>query len=472
MSSSHDVYGEELQRKLNPRLVSMIALGGAIGTGLFLASGYAVNTAGPGGALVAYAVIAFMVYFIMTGLTEMATYMPVAGSFETYSTRYVDPALGFAMGWNYWFAWAITLGVEVVAGGIMMKYWFPNIPVVIWSAIFLVLLFALNMLSVKIFGEAEFYFAGIKVVTVIIFLIVGVLMMLGILGGHAVGFSNYVYKGAPFPNGPMAIIQIAFAAAFALQGTELLGIVAGESENPGVTVPKANRALIWRVVLFYVGAIAVVGALIPWTDAGVETSMFTIVFQKSGIPYAADIVNFVIITSVLSCGNSGTYAASRVLYALAKEHKAPQLFGRVTKTGVPLNALIATVGVGCFAFLTGFYAESTVYLWLLAISGLSGLFTWLGISFTHLRFRKLYLAEHGDLSGLKYIAPWYPMGSILALVICGIVTIGTVIDPASRMSVYLGVPAFALLWIGYKIKYKTKFIRVPQGSPPQNRLDA
>lgn len=469
MSSMNDGH-DELQRRLSPRLVSMIALGGSIGTGLFLASGYAVNTAGPGGALVAYSVIAFMVYFIMTGLTEMATHMPVAGSFETYSTKYVDPALGFAMGWNYWFAWAITLGVEVVAGGILMKYWFPDVPGLIWSALFLVIIFGLNMLSVKIFGEAEFYFAGIKVATVIIFLIVGVLMMFGIVGGHSVGLSNYTSNGGPFPHGYMAIVQIAFAVAFALQGTELLGIVAGESENPKVTLPKANKSLIWRVVLFYVGAVAVVGALIPWTEAGVDTSPFTIIFQMSGIPYAADIINFVIITALLSVGNSGVYASSRVLYALAREGKAPKSFGKVSKNGVPLNALIATVLVGCVAFLTGFYAETTVYMWLLAMSGLTGLFTWLGISYTHLRFRKIYLAEHGDLSGLVYVAPWYPIGSIIAIVICSVVTIGTVIDPASRMSVILGVPAFMLLWIGYKVKYKTKFVRIPKGNNQSSNI--
>jgi len=386
--------------------------------------------------------------------------MPVAGSFETYATKYVDPALGFAIGWNYWFSWAITLGVEVVAGGILMKYWFPNVPVLIWSALFLILLIGLNLLSVKAFGEAEFYFAGIKVVTVIIFLVVGVLMIFGILGGQSVGMSNYTSHGGPFPNGFLAIIQISFAVAFALQGTELLGIVAGESSDPDRTIPKANRSLIWRVIIFYIGAVFIVGALIPWTEAGVEISPFTLIFERSGIPFAGDIINFVIITSVLSVGNSGTYAASRVLYALCKERKGPQVFARVNKSGVPINALLMTGAIGCVAFLTGFYAESTVYMWLLALSGLAGLFTWLGIAYTHIRFRKLYLAEYGNLSKLKYIAPFYPIGSILAFIICAIVTIGTVIDPASRLSVYLGVPAFVLLWIGYKLKYRTKFITV------------
>lgn len=184
----------------------------------------------------------------------------------------------------------------------------------------------------------------------------------------------------------------------------------------------------------------------------------------------ADIMNFVIITALLSVGNSGVYASSRVLYALFKEGKAPKFLGKISKNGVPLNALIATVLVGCFAFLTGFYAEATVYMWLLFMSGLTGLFTWLGISYTHLRFRKIYLAEHGDLSGLKYVAPWYPIGSILALVICSVVTIGTVIDPAARLSVLLGVPAFALLWIGYKVKYKTKFVLIPKGNDKSSNI--
>jgi len=451
--------GGELKRTLNSRIISMIALGGSIGTGLFLASGYGVHTAGPGGAVVAYGVIAFMVYWIMTGLTEMAAYMPVTGSFETYSTKYVDPALGFAIGWNYWFTWAVCLGSEVIAGGMLMKYWFPDSSVTLWSGLFLLILTCLNLFSARAFGEAEYVFAGIKVVTVIVFLIVGALMIFGIVGGHAIGLSNYV---SPFPSGFTGILMIAFSAAFSLGGTELLGIAAGESENPEVTVPKANKSLMWRIVLFYIGAIFVVGAIIPWQEAGIDISPFTLVFEKSGIPYAADILNFVIITSVLSCGNSGTYAATRLLYALAKGNKAPAFLGKVSQNGVPVNALLFTVAIGAFSFLTGFYAESTVYMWLLALSGLTTLFTWLGISYTHLRFRKIYLAEHGNLSGLKYVSPWYPWGSIAALIICSIVTIGTFLDPESRLSVYLGVPAFLILLFGYKIKYKTKMVPIPQ----------
>ncbi|TXK87543.1 amino acid permease, partial [Parageobacillus sp. SY1] len=226
--SSASLSESGLRRKLKTRHLTMISLGGTIGTGLFLASGGAVHTAGPGGALAAYIAIGIMVYFLMTSLAEMAAYMPVSGSFSTYATKFVDPALGFALGWNYWYNWAITIAAELSAVTMIMKFWFPHSPSLLWSALCLSIMFLLNYLSVKGFGEAEYWFSLIKVATVIVFLIVSFLMIFGIMGGEAIGFKNFTIGDAPFHGGFMAMLGIFMAAGFSFQGKGLLGGAAGE----------------------------------------------------------------------------------------------------------------------------------------------------------------------------------------------------------------------------------------------------
>jgi lysine-specific permease len=458
----------ELQRGLKARHLNMIAIGGAIGTGIFLALGATINQAGPGGALVAYISIGIMVYFLMTSLGEMATFMPVAGSFGTYASKFIDPALGFAMGWNYWYNWAITVACEMVAGALLMKYWFPDVPAIVWSVLFLAIIVSLNLMSAKAYGESEFWFASIKVVTVIVFLVVGVATIFGIIGGNAVGFSNYTIGEAPFVGGAKSIFMIFLIAGFSFQGTELVGIAAGETEDPEKNIPKAVNSIFWRILIFYVGTIIVVGALIPYTQAGVAVSPFTMVFEKAGIAAAASLMNAVILTSVLSAGNSGMYASTRMLYALAKEGKAPKALAKLNSRGVPVNSLIVTTLVASLCFLTGLYAETTVYVWLVAASGLAGFIAWLGIAACHYRFRKAYLAQGRDLKALKYVAKFFPTGPILALALCIIVILGQGISYITSASIdwngliaaYIGLPLFLSLWIGYKVKFKTKVVEL------------
>ncbi|MBP2645609.1 MAG: amino acid permease-associated region [Firmicutes bacterium] len=465
---------EKLKRSLLARHMNMIAIGGAIGTGLFLASGASVSTAGPGGALVAYGVIGLMVYFIMTSLGEMATHFPVSGSFGTYATRYVDPALGFAIGWNYWLNWAITLAVEIVAGALIMKFWFPDTPAIVWSALFLMVIFGLNYLSTKAYGESEYWFAGIKVSLVVIFLIVGALMIFGLIGGKAPGFSNWTTGEAPFVGGIGSLIGIFMIAAFSFQGTELVGIAAGESENPEKNVPKAINTVFWRILLFYIGAMIVIGFLLPYTDdnllktdvESVAVSPFTLVFERAGFVAAASLMNLVILTSVLSCGNSGLYASTRMLYALAKEGKAPSIFARVNKRGVPANALIITTVFGFLAFLTSLVGEGTAYTWLLNLSGMTGFVVWLGIALCHYRFRRAFHAQGKDVSTLKYRAKWFPFGPIFAFLLCFVVMIGQnygaftgeAVDWNGAMATYIGIPVIAAFYLWYKITHKTKLI--------------
>ena len=473
---SQNQHGEapKLKKGLKSKHITMISLGGTIGTGLFLASGGAIAQAGPGGTLLAYALIGVMVYFLMTSLGEMAAFMPSSGSFSTYATRFVDPSLGFALGWNYWYNWAITIAAEIAAVTLIMKYWFPDSNSVLWTILFIAVILSFNLLSVRVFGEAEYWFAMIKIATVVIFIIVSFLMIFGLLGGHdPVGFKNFFVEDAPFHGGIFAVIGVFLVAGFSFQGTEMLGVTAGEADNPGESIPRAVKSVFWRILLFYILAILAIGLLIPYTDPrllsdDIATSPFTLVFENLGITFAASLMNAVILTALLSAGNSGLYASSRMLYQMAVDGIAPKLFAKVNKRGIPIFALLATLSVSSLAFLTSFFGDGVVYIWLLNASGLSGFIAWLGIAISHYRFRRAYVAQGYDLNDLPYRSKFFPFGPLFAFVLCLFVVlgqnysafIGGTIDWYGVAVSYIGLPLFLALWIGYKIKHKTKVIKL------------
>ena len=460
-----------MQRGLKSRHLAMIAIGGSIGTGLFVASGSAISTAGPGGALVAYGLIGLLVYFMMTSLGEMATYMPVSGSFSTYATKFVDPAFGFALGWNYWFNWAITLAVDISTSAIIMEYWFPDVPGWIFSLIFFVLIFLLNLASVELFGEAEYWFSMIKVVTVICFIGVGLLTVAGILGGHADGLMNFTKGKAPFVGGLPTILSVFVIAGFSFQGVEMVGITAGESENPKKAIPKAIRQVFWRILIFYLLSIFIIGLIIPYTSPNllgsdatdIAISPFTLVFKRAGLAAAASVMNAVILTSVLSAGNSGLYAGARMLCAMAKEGQAPKCLGKVNRRGVPFNALLLTAAVGGFAFITSILGDN-IYTFLLGASGLTGFIAWVGVAISHYRFRRAFVKQGHDLNELQYKAKWFPFAPIFAIIMCIIVILGQDIPGViagnweELLVTYMSVPLFIILFVFYKVKYKTKLI--------------
>lgn len=460
-----------MKRSLKTRHLSMIALGGSIGTGLFVASGSAISTAGPGGALVAYLGIGLMVYFLMTSLGEMATYLPVTGSFATYARRFVDPAFGFAMGWNYWFNWAITLAVDISTVALVLKFWFPHVPAWVFSLSALLLIFLINALSVKSFGEAEYWMALIKVVTVVVFLAVGLLTIFGILGGHATYLENFTKGDAPFVGGIPTILSVFVVAGFSFQGTELIGITAGETKDPEKSLPKAIKQVFWRILLFYILSIFVIACIIPYTSpnllgseaSDIAISPFTLVFKRAGLASAASVMNAVILTSVLSAANSGMYASTRMLFALGVDGDAPKMFARVNSRGIPIFALLGTTLVGLFTFLASIFGNQ-VYTFLVSASGLTGFIAWIGIAVSHYRFLRAFKAQGHDLSELKYKAKWFPFGPILALILCILVIIGQDIQSFKDFNwqaigvSYMSVPLFIILYAYYKIKYKTKVI--------------
>lgn len=468
-----------LRRELKARHLTMIAIGGSIGTGLFVASGATISQAGPGGALLSYALIGLMVYFLMTSLGELAAFMPVAGSFSTYGSKYVEEGFGFALGWNYWYNWAVTIAVELVASQLLMAYWFPDTPGWIWSALFLCLMFLLNYISVKGFGEAEYWFSLIKVATVVIFIVIGVAMILGILrGGEQAGWHNWQIGDAPFAGGFSAMIGVAMIAGFSFQGTELIGIAAGESEEPEKNIPRAVRQVFWRILLFYILAILIISLILPYTDPkllrndikDISVSPFTLVFQHAGLLSAAAIMNAVILTAVLSAGNSGMYASTRMLFTLAREGKAPRMFATLSKGGVPRNALYATTVVAGLCFLTSKFGNQDVYLWLLNTSGMTGFIAWLGIAISHYRFRRGFVKQGHDLASLPYRSTLFPLGPIFAFVLCLLITLGQNyqafladrIDWYGVTATYIGIPVFLIIWFGYKLVRKTRFVKYSQ----------
>ncbi len=446
----------QLQRKLGARHLNMIAIGGSIGTGLFLASGATIANAGPGGALLAYVLIGIMIYFLMTSLGELATHNPTSGAFFTYGTKYVEGGFGFALGWNYWYNWAITVAFELVAVQFIMKFWFPDIPGVYWSAIFLAIIFGINALTVKGFGESEFFFSLVKVLAIIAFIIIGIWMIVKImLTPGAEAFANWSIGDAPF------------------QGTEMVGVAAGESKDPKKTIPVAIKQIFWRILLFYIVCIFIIGTLIAYNDPrllqaaatdNIALSPFTLLYEKAGFAFAASIMNAVILTAILSAGNSGMYSSTRMLFDMARKGSAPKMFARLDPRGVPMNALYATTAIAALCFLTTFFGEQEVFNWLLNMSGMCGFIVWLGIAISHYRFRKGYLAQGYKLEDLAYSAKFFPFAPWFAFILCAIVVLGQNYQDVLAgqwmgvLSTYISIPLFLAIWFGYKWKKKTKLV--------------
>ncbi len=470
-----EIDSQNLQRKLGARHLNMIAIGGSIGTGLFLASGSTIATAGPGGALLAYALIGVMIYFLMTSLGELATHNPTSGAFFTYGNKYVEEGFGFALGWNYWYNWAITVAFELVAVQFIMKFWFPDIPGVWWSAIFLAIIFCINALTVKGFGESEFLFSLVKVIAIIFFIVIG-LFMIGkiMLDPTQSVLKNWTIGEAPFVGGFQALVGVAMIAGFSFQGTEMVGVAAGESKDPKKTIPIAIKQIFWRILLFYILCIFIIGTLVAYTDPSLKLaaegdgnimlSPFTLLYEKAGLAFAAGLMNAVILTAIMSAGNSGMYSSTRMLFDMARQGRAPKWFAKLDMRGVPMNALYATTAIAALCFFTTLFGENEVFTWLLNMSGMCGFIVWLGIAISHYRFRKGYLAQGYKLEDLAYRAKFFPFAPWFAFILCTIVVLGQNYeaflngDWMSVLSTYISLPLFLAIWLIYKFKNGSKLI--------------
>ena len=426
-----------LERKMETRHLTMISLGGVIGTGLFLSSGYTIHQAGPLGAIIAYAIGSVLVYFIMLSLGELSVAMPYAGSFHLYAKRFIGPGTAFTIAVLYWLNWAVALASEFTAAGLLMQRWFPHSPAWIWSAAFIVVVFLLNILSVRLYGESEFWFASIKVFAIIAFIIIGLLAMFGAIPiagySHAPMFENF-YSDGWLPNGVLPIFSTLLTVVFAFSGTEVVGVAAGETKDPSKAIPKAVHTTVLRLAIFFIGSIAVMAALIPWRKSGVDTSPFVLVFQSIGMPFAGDIMNFVVLTAVLSASNSGLYASTRMVWSMGNEGMIPRWFAKTNRRGVPMLALCAAMAGGLLALLSSVIAASTVYLVLVALSGLSAVVVWIAIAYCQIVFRRRWLESGHSTSELKYRTPGYPYVSWAAFILCTASFVLVIFDVEQRFA--------------------------------------
>ncbi|WP_329276854.1 amino acid permease [Streptomyces sp. NBC_01451] len=385
-----------LQAGLKNRHLSMIAIGGVIGAGLFVGSSSGIQTAGPG-ILLSYALVGTLVVLVMRMLGEMSAANPTSGSFSAHADRALGRWAGFSIGWLYWFFWVVVLAVEATAGATILEGWVPAVPQWAWALIVMVVLTATNLVSVGSYGEFEFWFAGIKVVAISAFVIIGGLAVFGVLPGvdsDKAGLSNLTDSGGFLPNGPGAILTGVLLVVFSFMGSEIATLAAGESEDPQRAVTKSTNSIIWRVAVFYLGSIFVVVTLLPWNDPSIkEKGSYVAALDSLGIAHAGQIMNFIVLTSVLSCLNSGLYTASRMAFSLGQRGDAPRAFARTTSRGVPLAAIVASVVFGFVAVFFNYKFPDSVFLFLVNSSGAVALFVWLVICFSQLRMRKIIERE-------------------------------------------------------------------------------
>ncbi|KAK7058012.1 hypothetical protein R3P38DRAFT_3253044 [Favolaschia claudopus] len=459
-------------RGMKSRHLTFIAIGGTIGTGLFLSIGSSVATAGPAGALISYALVGLFVFGVVMTLGEMSSLIPVSGAFSTFGDRFVSPWLGATLGWNYYLQWALSIPSELVAASVILSFWTDKLQSWEWSLIIIVPVFAFNLLPVRFYGEAEFYLAAIKVLLVLLFIIVGLIYDWGGVVGHpGPGLSN-IRDGA-FTGGFAGTAQSFTFAFFSFGGVELVALAAGESAQPHKSVPRAIKATFFRIVVFYLLTCLVIGLCINHADdtlfeaydnSDVAASPITIVFQRAGFGAAVHLVNAVLLTAVLSATNSCFYASSRMLLSLAREGKAPRIFGMVTRRGVPVPALLLTLAFSCLTFLATIWGEGVAFTWFINLTGVSALFTWISIACIHLRFRRAFLAQQRPLSDLPFRAPFAPVLAISAITLgllmfaaqgWAATTYGDTGKALAKdvLGVYIGVVLFFGIGIGFAVHH-------------------
>lgn len=442
-------------RKMKPRHVIMLSLGGVIGTGLFINSGYILAHAGPVGTILSYAIGAIMVTLVMMSLGELACAMPVTGSFHVYASKFISPRAGFLVVVSYWLTWTVALGTSLTAIGISMQHWFPTVPVWIWCVVFGLLILSMNAFTTRFFAEGEFWFALIKVVAVQVFVVLGLLVIFGAMkfgDGQPAPYFTHLTENGVFPFGVLPVFISMVSVTFAYAGSELIGVAAGETSNPEKVIPKAIRTTVLRLAIFFGGTIFVLACILPISAyQGVSVSPFVIVFQKLGIPYASDIMNFVILTAIISTANSGLYAASRMAWSLGNQGLLPKAIAKLNKGGMPVNAIIFSMAGGVLSLLTGVLAPDTVFVALTAVSGMTTVVVWASICLSHYNFRRDWLARGKRLEDLVYKAPLFPIAPLLGIALCIVAFVGLGFDPKQRIAIIAGVPFLLICYFIYPI---------------------
>jgi len=437
-----------LSRNLRNRHIQLIAIGGTIGVGLFLGSAKAIHSAGPA-LILAYALGGVAIFFIMRALGELLTYRPVAGSFATYADEFCGPFAGFATGWSYWFAWVVTAMAELTAIGIYVRFWFPEVPQWLPPLIALLLLYGSNLLAVRVFGELEFWFALIKVVTIVALIAAGLAVILFHLGdlGAGASFSNLWSHGGFLPFGILGVLLTMQIVMFAYEGVELIGVTAGEARDPAVVLPRATNGIIARILIFYIGALLIIMSLVPWTELSPSVSPFVFVFEKLRLPAAATLINLVVITAAASSCNSGLFSTGRMLWSLAQRGQAPRVFATLSHEHVPAAAIHATGALLLIAVALNYVVPKEVFTWVTSVALVGTFWTWGIILLSHRNYRRAVAA--GKVAAAPFRMPGAPLANWLVLAFLVAVSAMLALDSATRVALYVAPVWFTLLGVGY-----------------------
>ncbi|XVX20316.1 amino acid permease [Actinomycetota bacterium] len=434
-----------LHKGLKQRHLTMIAIGGVIGAGLFVGSGVVIKESGPG-AFITYALCGVLIIMVMQMLGEMAVDRPSTGSFAEYARDALGPWAGFSVAWLYWYFWVIIVGFEAVAGAKILQYWI-DAPLWVMSLALMLLMTVTNLYSVKTFGEFEYWFAGIKVATILIFLVTVSLFVLGLWPGAELDFSNLTKHGGFFPHGKSILLAGMVTAVFSMVGAEIATIAGAESEDPERAVTKATRSVVWRISLFFVGSVFLLAVVLPWNSPDLAASPYVSAFERLGIPYAADIMNAVVLTSVLSCLNSGLYTASRMLFVLAGRREAPPQVLRVNERGVPTWAIVMSTVVGFLCVIAAYLSPDGIFTFLLNSSGAVILFAYILIAASQFVLRRRADRDGRELKFKMWLFPWLTLATIIAMVA---ILVSMFVREDTRSQITLGLGSWAVLLIVFR----------------------
>ena len=428
---------DSLQRGLQERHIRLMALGSAIGVGLFLGSANAIRLAGPA-ILLSYVLGGLAIFIIMRALGEMAVQNPVAGSFSRYAQDYLGPLPGYLTGWNYWFMWLMTCIAEITAVGVYMGVWFPDVPQWIWALAALVTMGAVNLAAVKAYGEFEFWFAMIKVVTIVLMILGGGAMIVFGLGNQGVptGISNLWTHGGFMPNGAKGMLMALQMVMFAYLGVEMIGLTAGEADNPKKSIPDAINSVFWRILIFYVGALFVILSIYPWNELGTQGSPFVMTFERLGIKSAAGIINFVVLTAALSSCNGGIYSTGRMLYNLAQQGQAPRTFAVTSGSGIPNRAILVSLIALLLGVLLNYLVPAKVFVWVTSAATFGAIWTWGIVLITQMKYRRSL--SDAAREQLVFRMPFFPYASYLALAFLLLVVGLMAYFPDTRVALVVG----------------------------------
>ena len=440
--------GSDLSRRLRSRHIQLIAIGGTVGVGLFLGSARAIHNAGPA-LVLAYALGGIAIFFIMRALGELLTYRPVAGSFATYADEFCGPFAGFVTGWSYWFAWIATAMAELTAIGVYVRWWLPAVPQWLPALVALLALYGSNLLAVRMFGELEFWFALIKVVTIVALIVSGVVVIVFHVGdlGAGASFSNLWSHGGFLPYGVGGMLLTMQIVMFAYVGVELIGVTAGEAQDPKVVLPRATNGIILRILIFYIGALIVIMALVPWNELSPSVSPFVFVFEKLRVPAAAGLINLVVITAASSSCNSGLFSTGRMLWALAQRGHGPRPFARLSPRHVPAAGIHASAAVMLLGVALNYMVPERVFIWVTSVALVGTFWTWGIILVSHLNYRRAVLA--GRVPAAPFRMPGAPFANWAVLAFLVAVSALLWRDPDNRVALYVAPVWFGLLTIGY-----------------------